>query len=53
VRVGLGDYPNYNGDGYGQNTAQFVERVRRVADEFGRPLASPAQAADLLGLRRP
>lgn len=53
VRVGLGDYPNYNGDAYGQNTAQFVERVRRVADEFGRPLASPAQAADLLGLRRP
>jgi 3-keto-5-aminohexanoate cleavage enzyme len=52
VRVGLGDYPIYEGQSYGRDTAQFVERVRRVADEFARPLASPAQAADMLGVRR-
>lgn len=50
VRVGLGDYPYYSRGEYAATTAQMVERVARLASEVGRPLATPAQARELLGI---
>jgi 3-keto-5-aminohexanoate cleavage enzyme len=49
VRVGLGDYPIYQ-DQYAATTAQMVERVARLANELGRPLATPSQARELLAI---
>ena len=50
IRVGLGDYPVYRDGEYAATTAQMVERVARLAAELGRPLATPAQARQLLGI---
>ena len=51
VRVGLGDYPVYREPGeYAATTAQMVERVARLANELGRPLATPSQARELLAI---
>lgn len=52
VRVGLGDYPVYRDGQYATSTAQMVERVARLADEIGRPLATPAQAREALAIGR-
>jgi 3-keto-5-aminohexanoate cleavage enzyme len=52
VRVGLGDYPVYRDGEYAATTAQMVERVARLAEEQGRPLATPAQAREALGIGR-
>ena len=52
VRAGLGDYPYYNEGVYGRDSAQFVERSRRLADEFKREVATPAMAAKILGISR-
>jgi 3-keto-5-aminohexanoate cleavage enzyme len=52
VRAGLGDYPYFNEGVYWKNSAQFVERALRLADEFDREVATPAMAAEILGLRR-
>lgn len=52
VRAGLGDYPYYNEGVYGRDSAQFVERSRRLAEEFGREVATPAMAAKILGISR-
>jgi 3-keto-5-aminohexanoate cleavage enzyme len=32
--------------------AQLVERIVRLAEEMGRPVASPAEARELVGVRR-
>lgn len=52
VRAGLGDYPYYNEGVYLRDSAQFVERCLRLAEEFDRPVATPAMAADILGIKR-
>ncbi len=52
VRAGLGDYPYYNEGVFWRDSAQFVERSRRIADEMNREVATPAMAAKIFGLKR-
>ena len=52
VRAGLGDYPYYNEAVFGRDTAQFVERTVRLAEELDREVATPARAAEILGIER-
>lgn len=52
VRAGIGDYPYFNEGVLGRDTAQFVERTVRLADELDREVASPVQAAEILGISR-
>ena len=53
VRVGLEDSIYYRRGELATGNAQLVERVVRVAGELGRPVATPAQARELLGLSEP
>jgi len=50
VRVGLEDNVYYERGRLAQSNAQLVERVVRVAEEFGRPVATPDQAREMLNL---
>ncbi|MXR19943.1 BKACE family enzyme [Halobacterium bonnevillei] len=50
VRVGLEDNVYYERGELAASNAQLVDRVVRVADELGRPVATPAQAHEILGL---
>jgi 3-keto-5-aminohexanoate cleavage enzyme len=50
VRVGLEDNVYYRRGELAEHNAQLVERVVRVAEELGRPVATTAQARALLGL---
>jgi 3-keto-5-aminohexanoate cleavage enzyme len=51
VRVGLEDSIYYLRGELAVSNAQLVERVARIAAEADRPLASPAEARALLGLK--
>ncbi|GAA0270727.1 BKACE family enzyme [Halobacterium noricense] len=50
VRVGLEDNVYYEKGELAESNAQLVERVVGVAETLGRPVASPAEARDVLGL---
>ena len=50
VRVGLEDNIFYRRGELATGNAQLVERAVRLADELGRPVATPARARTLLGL---
>lgn len=50
VRVGLEDNIYYRKGELATSNAQLVERVVRIAGELGRPVATPTQARDILGL---
>ena len=50
VRVGLEDNVYYREGDLAESSAQLVERFVRVAAEFGREIATPDQARDVLGL---
>lgn len=50
VRAGLGDYPYLNPGTYARSTVQFVTRIVRLAEDLRRDVATPAQAAKLLGV---
>lgn len=50
VRVGIEDHLFYLPGELALSNAQLVERVIRLASEFGRPVATPAQARAILGL---
>ncbi|ELY84945.1 BKACE family enzyme [Natrialba taiwanensis] len=50
VRVGLEDNVYYRQGELATSNAQLVERVVRIADELGRPVATPSQAREILGL---
>jgi len=50
VRVGLEDNVYYRRGELAESNAQLVERVARVAAELGRPVATPSEARDILGL---
>lgn len=53
VRVGMEDNL-YLGKGQkAENNAQLVEKIVRIATELGRPIATPAQAREMLGLGAP
>lgn len=53
VRVGLEDNFFYGPHELATNNAQMVERVVRIAKELGRPIATPAQAREMMGLGAP
>jgi 3-keto-5-aminohexanoate cleavage enzyme len=50
ARVGLEDNVYYERGELAESNAQLVERVVRVAEELGRPVASPDEAREILGL---
>jgi 3-keto-5-aminohexanoate cleavage enzyme len=50
VRVGLEDNLYYRKGEPAESSAQLVERSVRIAEELGRPVATPADARELLGL---
>jgi 3-keto-5-aminohexanoate cleavage enzyme len=52
VRAGPGDYPFYRDGIPWRDSAQFVESAKRLAHEFGREVATPALAAEILGIKR-
>jgi len=51
VRVGLEDNVYYEAGELAESNAQLVERVAGLARELGRPVATPDDARELLGLR--
>lgn len=51
VRVGLEDNVYYSRGQKAKSNAQLVERTVRIAHELNRPVATPAQARAMLGLR--
>ena len=53
VRVGLEDQIYYRRGELATSNAHLVARVVRLAEEFGRPVARPGDARELLGLRAP
>lgn len=53
VRVGLEDSIYYGPRELAKSNAQLVERVVRIATELGRPIATPAQAREMMGLDKP
>ena len=50
VRVGLEDNIYYRRGELAKSNAQLVERIVRIAKELDRPIATPAQAREMLGL---
>ncbi|MEG1987793.1 MAG: 3-keto-5-aminohexanoate cleavage protein [Oscillibacter sp.] len=53
VRVGMEDNFVYGPGELAKSNAQLVERVVRIARELGRPIATPAQAREMMGLGAP
>ncbi|EJN57948.1 BKACE family enzyme [Halogranum rubrum] len=50
VRVGMEDNIYYRKGELAESNAQLVERTARIADELNRPIASPAETREILGL---
>lgn len=50
IRVGFEDNIFYHKGVVASSNAQLVARIARIAQEIGRPLATPAQAREILGL---
>jgi 3-keto-5-aminohexanoate cleavage enzyme len=51
VRVGLEDQIYYSRGVLAKTNAELVARVVRIADEFGRPIGTPADARRILALK--
>ena len=52
IRVGMGDNVMYSKGVLADCNAQFVERAVRVSREFGREIATPDEAREILGLKK-
>ena len=52
VRVGMEDNVLYSKGKLADSNVQFVERVVRVAKEFGREIATPDEAREILSLKK-
>lgn len=52
VRVGMEDNLYISRGVMAENNAQFVEKIVRIAGEIGRPIATPDEARDILGLKK-
>lgn len=50
VRVGLEDNVYYKEGELATSSAQLVDRIRDIAERLGRPLATPREAREILGL---
>ena len=53
VRVGMEDNIYLERGKLADSNAQLVEKIVRIAKELGRPIATPAQARQMLGLGEP
>ena len=53
VRTGMEDNVYYAKGELATSNAQLVERIVRIANDLGRPLATPAQAREMMGLGAP
>lgn len=53
VRTGMEDNVYYAKGQLAESNAQLVERIVRMANDMGRPLATPAQAREMMGLGEP
>lgn len=51
VRVGLEDNVYYNAGQKAESNAQFIERVKKIVTEFGKTLATPEEAKEILNLK--
>ncbi|TET71400.1 3-keto-5-aminohexanoate cleavage protein [Candidatus Bathyarchaeota archaeon] len=52
IRVGMEDNIYYSRGELVKKNAQFVERIVRIAEEYGRPVATPDEAREILNLPR-
>ncbi len=52
VRVGMEDNLYISKGVMAENNAQFVEKTARLARELGRPIATPDEAREILGLKK-
>ena len=52
IRVGLEDNIYYAKGILAETNAQFVDRIVRISREYGREIATPAEARDILSLRQ-
>jgi len=50
VRVGFEDNVYYHKNQLAKSNDQLVARIKRIADEVGRPVATPDQAREILGI---
>jgi 3-keto-5-aminohexanoate cleavage enzyme len=50
MRVGFEDNVYYRRGQPAGSNAELVARARRIAEELGRPVATPAQAREVLGV---
>jgi len=50
IRVGMEDNVMYSKGKLADNNKQFIDRARRVIEEFGREVATPAEAREILSL---
>lgn len=53
VRVGMEDNPFYSKGRPLKDNAEMVERAVKIARDIGRPVATPAQAREMMGLADP
>jgi len=52
VRVGMEDNVYYSRGVKAESNAQLVERVVRIAKECNRPVATPTEAREILGISK-
>jgi 3-keto-5-aminohexanoate cleavage enzyme len=52
IRVGMEDNIYYSRGELVKKNAQFVERIVRIAKEYGRPIATPDEAREILNLSK-
>jgi len=52
IRVGMEDNIYYQRGVLAKSNAQFVERIVRIAREYGREVATPGETREILGLRK-
>ena len=52
VRVGMEDNPFLRPGEYAKSNAELVEKIVRLSRELGREIASPAEAREIIGLKK-
>jgi len=52
IRVGLEDNIYYSRGVLAETNAQFVDRIVRISREYGREIATPAEARDILSIKK-
>jgi len=52
IRVGLEDNIYYSQGVLAETNAQFVDRIVRISREYGREIATPAEARDILSIKQ-